>query len=110
MAHAQSAVRKTREFEFTEIDFKHIRKLIYEHAGISLSANKQDRVYSRLGRVLREKRLASFADYLRLLEAGDAQELEAFTNALTTNLTSFYREAHHFPILAEHLAQRWRTS
>jgi chemotaxis protein methyltransferase CheR len=107
MNNAQ-AERKTREYDFTEDDFEHVRKLIYEHAGISLSASKQDMVYSRLARRLREKGLTCFADYLRLLEANDAQEWQAFTNALTTNLTSFYREAHHFPILAEHLARRWR--
>jgi len=110
MANAQSAERKAREYDFTDDDFEHVRKLIYEHAGISLSASKQDMVYSRLARRLREKGLTRFDDYLRLLETNDAQEWQAFTNALTTNLTSFYREAHHFPILAEHLAKRWRTS
>ena len=109
MSSAQSAEHRTREYDFTEDDFEHVRKLIRNHAGISLSASKQDMVYSRLARRLRERGLSRFVDYLRLLDAGDAQEWEAFTNALTTNLTSFYREAHHFPILAEHLARRWRT-
>lgn len=100
------AERKAREYDFTDGDFERVRKLIYEHAGISLSASKQDMVYSRLARRLREKGLTRFADYLRQLEAGDTDEWQAFTNALTTNLTSFYREAHHFPILAEHLTRR----
>ena len=100
---------KVREYEFTKRDFAQVRKLIYEHAGISLSENKQDMVYSRLSRRLREKGLSRFADYLKLLETADAEEWQAFTNALTTNLTSFYRESHHFPILAEHLAQRRRA-
>jgi chemotaxis protein methyltransferase CheR len=108
MAQAQTAERKIREYDFTDADFEHVRKLIYEHAGISLSASKQDMVYSRLARRLREKGLTRFDDYLSLLAKNDAQEWQAFTNALTTNLTSFYREAHHFPILAEHLARRWR--
>lgn len=92
-----------REFVFTVADFERVRKLIYDHAGISLSSAKQDMVYSRLARRLRETRLKSFGDYLALLERGDKGEWEKFVNALTTNLTSFFREPHHFPILAEHL-------
>jgi len=92
-----------REFAFTTADFDRVRKLIYGHAGISLSAAKQDMVYSRLARRLRETRLKSFGDYLDLLERGDKNEWEKFVNSLTTNLTSFFREPHHFPILAEHL-------
>lgn len=92
-----------REFSFTAADFERVRKLIYEHAGISLSPAKQDMVYSRLARRLRETRLNSFGDYLALLERGDKGEWEKFVNSLTTNLTSFFREPHHFPILAAHL-------
>ena len=106
---AKTEEYKVREYEFTERDFSQVRKLIYEHAGISLSENKQDMVYSRLSRRLREKGLSRFAEYLELLETADAEEWQAFTNALTTNLTSFYRESHHFPILAEHLALRRRA-
>ena len=92
-----------REFEFTAADFERVRKLIYEHAGISLSAVKQDMVYSRLARRLRATGKTSFGDYLALLERGDKDEWERFVNALTTNLTSFFREPHHFPLLADHL-------
>ncbi len=92
-----------REFVFTVADFERVRKLIYEHAGIALSAAKQDMVYSRLARRLRETRLKSFGEYLALLERGDKAEWEKFVNSLTTNLTSFFREPHHFPVLAEHL-------
>ncbi len=92
-----------REFVFTAADFERVRKLIYQHAGISLSAVKQDMVYSRLARRLRATGLSSFADYLALLEKGDKDEWEKFVNSLTTNLTSFFREPHHFPVLAEHL-------
>ncbi|HEX5538771.1 MAG TPA: CheR family methyltransferase, partial [Methylophilaceae bacterium] len=98
-----------REFSFTDKDFHKVRKLIYQHAGISLSEAKGDMVYSRLARRLRAVGLPSFAEYLDYLErADDSKEWEAFTNALTTNLTSFFREAHHFPILAEHLARAER--
>jgi chemotaxis protein methyltransferase CheR len=90
-------------FAFTPRDFARVRALIYRQAGISLAESKQEMVYSRLARRLRAKGLNSFEEYLDGLESGrDSDEWEAFTNALTTNLTSFFREAHHFPILAEH--------
>ena len=93
-----------KEFEFTAQDFDLIRALIYQRAGISLAASKQEMVYSRLARRLRATRITSFSKYLADLEAGlNEGEWEAFTNALTTNLTSFFRESHHFPILAEHV-------
>ena len=94
-----------REFVFTTADFERVRKLIYEFAGISLSPAKHDMVYSRLARRLRETRLKTFGEYLALLERGDRVEWEKFVNSLTTNLTSFFREPHHFPILAAHLKQ-----
>lgn len=91
-------------FAFTSRDFARVRELIYRQAGISLSDSKQEMVYSRLARRLRARNLDSFEAYLDLLErSGDGDEWQAFTNALTTNLTAFFREAHHFPILAEHL-------
>ncbi|MDD5298019.1 MAG: chemotaxis protein CheR [Rhodocyclaceae bacterium] len=93
----------SREFEFTQVDFERIRKLIYEHAGISLAPVKFDMVYSRLARRLRHHGDSNFAQYLRRLEAGDEAEWETFVNSLTTNLTSFFREGHHFEILAHHL-------
>ena len=94
---------RDREFAFTTADFDRIRRLIYEYAGISLAETKQDMVYSRLARRLRETQKKTFGDYLALLERGDKGEWEKFVNSLTTNLTSFFREPHHFPILAEHL-------
>lgn len=92
-----------REFHFTTQDFERVRKLIYDHAGISLGDSKQNMVYSRLSRRLRSTGLGSFAEYLKLLEKDDGAEWEIFINSLTTNLTAFFREPHHFPILAEHM-------
>ena len=92
-----------REFHFTDKDFESVCKLIYSHAGIALNASKKDMVYSRLARRLRATGLNTFREYLLLLESDDHAEWQAFTNALTTNLTSFFREQHHFPILAEHV-------
>ena len=92
-----------REFLFTDADFERVRTLIYKHAGISLAPVKRDMVYSRLARRLRAIGISSFVQYLDRLEHGDEKEWEHFVNALTTNLTSFFREEHHFPIFAEHL-------
>jgi chemotaxis protein methyltransferase CheR len=93
----------SREFNFSTADFERVRKLIYQHAGISLSPVKQDMVYSRLARRLRATGMPSFAEYLDALEKNGGDEWERFVNSLTTNLTSFFREPHHFPIFAEHL-------
>ena len=99
---------RDREFAFTEKDFKRVCKLIYEYAGISLKPSKQDMVYSRLARRLRANGIDNFRDYLALLESGNGVEWEAFVNSLTTNLTSFFREPHHFPLLAEHAVKQRR--
>jgi len=92
-----------REFSFSTADFERVRKLIYQHAGISLSPVKQDMVYSRLARRLRATGKQTFGEYLDALEKSGGEEWERFVNSLTTNLTSFFREPHHFPIFAEHL-------
>jgi chemotaxis protein methyltransferase CheR len=102
----QSADGRDREFEFTEENFERICKLIYEHAGIALKPSKQHMVYSRLARRLRATGVNSFKEYLAILESNNEAEWEAFVNSLTTNLTSFFREPHHFPILAEHVAKQ----
>lgn len=101
-SNLQSSSGRDREFVFTDKDFERVRQLIYEHAGISLNPSKQDMVYSRLARRLRATGIRNFKDYLALLESNNEAEWEAFVNSLTTNLTSFFREPHHFPLLAEH--------
>ncbi|UOD30226.1 chemotaxis protein CheR [Massilia violaceinigra] len=100
----QTKTDTVKEFNFTKSDFERVRALIYQRAGISLADSKQEMVYSRLARRLRATGIVSFGRYLDDLEAGRlGEEWESFTNALTTNLTSFFREAHHFPLLAEHV-------
>jgi len=101
-----------KEFDFNGKDFERVRAMIYKRAGIALADSKQEMVYSRLARRLRATGINSFVRYLDELEAGRLGhgEWESFTNALTTNLTSFFREAHHFPLLAEHIkAKRGET-
>ncbi len=102
----KSSAGRDREFVFTAKDFQRVRKLIYDHAGISLNDSKQDMVYSRLARRLRATGIDNFNDYLALLESNNKTEWEAFANSLTTNLTSFFREPHHFPLLADHVLKR----
>lgn len=102
-AHAPTPAVNT-EFLFTDSDFSKVRTLIHRRAGIALGEQKRQMVYSRLSRRLRELRLPEFSSYLELLEARqDGDEWQSFINSLTTNLTSFFREAHHFPVLAEHV-------
>lgn len=95
-------------FGFSDADFERIRKLIYQRAGISLNAGKQAMVYSRLSRRLRETGHRSFGDYLLWLEQHTTTDAEwqEFINCLTTNLTSFFREDHHFQALAADLNVR----
>ncbi|WP_390345942.1 CheR family methyltransferase [Variovorax boronicumulans] len=105
-SHA-SRLAVTTEFHFTDHDFSRIRTLIHRRAGIALGEQKRQMVYSRLSRRLRELQLPAFAPYLDRLEARhDGDEWQLFINALTTNLTSFFREAHHFPTLADHVRKR----
>ncbi len=105
-----SSIDADREFTFNERDFSRVRKLIYERAGISLHEGKQAMVYSRLSRRLRETGHNSFESYLQWLEAGagaqSQQEWQEFVNCLTTNLTSFFREEHHFHVLTDWLKAR----
>ena len=91
-----------REFAFDERDFKLVRKLIYDYAGIKLSEQKRSMVYNRLARRLRAGGAQTFAEYLERVQTSGAPEREAFINALTTNLTAFFREPHHFELLAAH--------
>ncbi len=92
-----------REFPWCDADFDRVQALIYQRAGISLHDGKHAMVYSRLSRRLRDTGHHSFKEYLNWLENQDGPEWQEFINALTTNLTSFFREQHHFQILAAHL-------
>ncbi|MCU0774264.1 MAG: chemotaxis protein CheR [Ideonella sp.] len=95
------------QFAFGRSDFERVRRLIREHAGISLNEGKQAMVYSRLSRRLRDTGHGSFTAYLDALEqAGPGPEWQEFVNCLTTNLTAFFREEHHFHDLARELEGR----
>ncbi|MEO5733514.1 MAG: CheR family methyltransferase [Rubrivivax sp.] len=108
---AQPTSAVETEFVLTPADFDRIRQLIHQRAGISLHAGKQAMVYSRLSRRLRVSGRRSFTDYLRWLEHGSGNpEWQEFINCLTTNLTAFFREEHHFQALSDDLRERLRES
>lgn len=90
---------RLREFEFGDEDFQALRRLVRDVTGISLSEQKRELVYGRLARRLRALNLRSFREYRELLARDEHGELVQFCNAITTNLTAFFREPHHF----EHL-------
>lgn len=96
--------RNDREFHFTDENFQTIKDLIYKRAGINLADTKRDMVYSRLSRRLRANGLRTFHQYLELLNDSESHEQQEFVNSLTTNLTSFFRESHHFDILKDYFA------
>lgn len=93
-----------REFSYDRSDFEAIRRRLYQLTGINLADSKDSMVYSRLVRRIRALKLSGFAEYQAYLQHEPAEQQE-FINALTTNLTSFFREAHHFDILAEYLVR-----
>ena len=95
---------REREFSFNEKDFSVVAQIIYQEAGITLPEAKRDHVYSRLARRLRALGMTSFAAYCdHVKSAGGADELRKMISALTTNVTRFFREPHHFTHLAENL-------
>ncbi len=93
-------------FGWTRADFARVQALIHQRAGISLRDDKHAMVYARLSRRLRETGHASFDGYLRWLQRQGESEWQEFINALTINLTAFFRERHHFGALATLLRQR----
>lgn len=100
-------VQMTQRLALSDTHFRRICQLIYQRAGIVLAEHKRDMVYNRLVRRLRTLGLDDFGRYLSMLEANaNSAEWQAFINSLTTNLTAFFREAHHFPVLAEHARKR----
>ncbi|MGJ4728813.1 CheR family methyltransferase [Luteimonas sp. SDU101] len=103
LLHGGAQAADERPFAFDDRDFRRVCRMIHARAGIHLGAHKRDMVYSRLVRRLRARGVERFSDYLDMVEDGGAGEDQHFVNALTTNLTSFFREAHHFPLLASQL-------
>ncbi len=83
----------------SEKDFKFICQYVYESAGIVLNEGKREMVYRRITRIVRERNIDSFTTYCQILRESPEAEKSYFINAITTNLTSFFRENHHFDYL-----------
>ncbi|HEY3786320.1 MAG TPA: protein-glutamate O-methyltransferase CheR [Steroidobacteraceae bacterium] len=94
-------MNRLREFTFNDEDFEALRKLVKQITGINLSDQKRELVYGRLARRLRALQLRSFAEYREALAQDGGNEIAQLCNAITTNLTSFFREPHHFEHLRE---------
>ncbi len=92
-----------REFIFSDRQFKRLRAFVAEHTGIALSEAKKDMVYGRLSKRIRSHFAGNFQAFCDAIEQGDAQEQDFLINAITTNLTAFFREAHHFDYLRQRL-------
>jgi chemotaxis protein methyltransferase CheR len=110
MKPAANTFSAQREYPFSAADFRRVRELIAKFAGIALAEHKENMVYNRLARRLRSTGIGSFGEYLDLVEQPDGAERGQFVNALTTNLTSFFREAHHFETLAAYATARRRAA
>jgi chemotaxis protein methyltransferase CheR len=103
MLARQPAAAPVREFAFSEADFRTLKQLAYDYAGIALSESKENLIYSRISRRLRVLKLASFHDYCEYL-AETPSEIENFINSISTNHTKFFREVHHFEHFRAHVA------
>ena len=91
---------------FTDEDFDYIRELIEDFSGIHLNKGKRELVYARLAKRIRGLGLSDFKQYCDLLRSGDTGERIACINAITTNVTSFFREQHHFDFLKDTVLPR----
>ncbi len=100
--HDKGAAQRAEVVRLSDDDFNFICTFVYQSTGIVLNANKREMVYRRLTRIIRDRKLKSFSDYCALLKENSEQEKNYFINAITTNLTSFFREEHHFDYLTEH--------
>lgn len=95
-----------REFVFHDGDFHFLARLANQRTGIVINDKRKDMVYGRLVRRLRALGLGSFSEYCELLKREEGrEEINQLVNAITTNLTSFFREAHHFKHLQESVLQ-----
>lgn len=89
------------EFQFSDKDFNRVKTIVYNFAGIDLNESKKNLVYNRLAKRIRFLEMNSFVEYLDYVDSIGEEEFVHLINAITTNLTFFFRENHHFEYLAE---------
>lgn len=97
-----------KEFPMTQSDFDHLAGIAFNISGIVLGEGKKELVYSRIARRIRRLKLRDFSQYCNFLDTHRETETNEFVNAITTNLTSFFRESHHFEFLAKEIIPKWR--
>lgn len=92
-----------KEFNFTNEDFCFLSTLMDNNAGINLTEDKRELVYGRVSKRLRLLGINNFSDYCKLLRQDNTDEVRHLINSLTTNVTSFFREMHHFEYLSNRI-------
>ncbi len=91
-----------KQFDYTDRHFKKICGLIYDHTGITMPDTKSQLVYSRISKRIRSLSLNNFDEYCQLISSkNNDSEIKHFINSVTTNLTGFFREEHHFEYLSK---------
>lgn len=98
-----------KEFPMTNDDFSHLASVAFDISGIVLGEHKKELVYSRIARRIRKLSLTNFSEYCVYLDNHRVTETNEFINSITTNLTSFFRESHHFEYLAKTVIPEWKT-
>jgi len=97
-----------KEFPMADEDFNRLATMAYDISGIVLGEQKKELVYSRISRRVRKLNLENFSQYCQYLTTNQDSETNEFLNAITTNLTSFFRESHHFEYLAQEIIPKWK--
>jgi chemotaxis protein methyltransferase CheR len=100
----------SKEFPMTDENFSYLSGVAYDISGIVLGDHKKELVYSRIARRIRKLELVDFNQYCAYLESNKDVETNEFVNSITTNLTSFFRESHHFEYLAKTVIPEWKKS
>lgn len=91
-----------REYELKESEYRQLRDIVYDHAGIHLGDNKKELVHARLTKILRKRGIPNFRQYIQMLDADSSDdELIMLLDAISTNVTHFFREQEHFKFLSE---------
>jgi len=98
---------RSKAVQLSDKDFLFICDFVYQSTGIVLNDSKREMLYRRLTRIIRERKISSFTQYCHLLKTNPEQEKDFFINAITTNLTSFFRESHHFDFLTNEEIPNW---
>lgn len=110
MANADVPSAEDREFSFSTGDYDFLRSMLKERTGIELGPTKHNMVYARLAKRLRKLGMKTFRQYIEFIGSNEGRdELGTTLNALTTNLTKFFRENHHFEHLATTALQEVRA-